>query len=54
VAGGNRLGLKHGRYWRQNDARMSNLFLSILRSLKLEVESFGDSTGTLSGSIFPV
>jgi hypothetical protein len=54
VAGGNRLGLKHGRYWRQNDARMSNLFLSILRTLKLDVEAFGDSTGTLGDSIFPV
>ncbi|MFM7159039.1 MAG: DUF1552 domain-containing protein [Planctomycetaceae bacterium] len=54
VAGGNGLGIKHGRYWRQNEARMSNLFLSILRTLKLDVEAFGDSTGTLGDSIFPV
>jgi hypothetical protein len=33
---------------------MSNLFLSILRTLKLDVEAFGDSTGTLGDSIFPV
>ena len=52
VAGGTRMGLKHGTYWRKEDARMSNLYLSILRSLQIEEESFADSTGTLSGSIF--
>ena len=31
---------------------MSNLYLSILRSLGIEQESFADSTGTLSDSIF--
>jgi hypothetical protein len=52
VAGGTNLGLKHGAYWRKDDARMSNMYLSILRSLGIEQESFADSTGTLSGSIF--
>jgi hypothetical protein len=32
--------------------RMSNVYLSIMRSMGLEVESFSDSTGTLSKSIF--
>lgn len=54
VAGGTNLGLKHGTYWRGKDARMSNLFMSILRSMGIEQESFGDSTGTLSNSIFSV
>jgi hypothetical protein len=31
---------------------MSNAYLSILRSLGIEVEPFADSTGTLTGSIF--
>ena len=31
---------------------MSNVHLSILRALGVEQESFSDSTGTLSGSIF--
>jgi hypothetical protein len=31
---------------------MSNLFLSILRSMEIEQDSFADSTGTLSNSIF--
>ena len=31
---------------------MSNVYLSILRTLGIEQESFSDSTGTLSGSIF--
>ena len=32
VAGGAKMGLKHGTYWRKDDARMSNMYLSILRS----------------------
>jgi len=52
VAGGSKLGLKHGTYWRKDDARMSNLYLSILNALKIPAESFADSTGTLGGSIF--
>jgi hypothetical protein len=52
VAGGGRMGLQHGTYWHRDDARLSNLYLSILRSLEIEAESFADSTGTLSGSIF--
>ena len=52
LAGGAKMGIKHGAYWRQDDARMSNLYLSLLHSLKLEVDSFADSTGTLSHSIF--
>jgi uncharacterized protein DUF1552 len=52
VAGGANLGLKHGTYWRRDETRMSNMYLSILRSLGIEQESFADSTSTLSGSIF--
>jgi hypothetical protein len=52
VAGGGNLGLKHGKYWRRGETRMSNVHLSILRSLGIEQESFADSTGTLSDSIF--
>ena len=52
VAGGANMGLKHGTYWRKDDTRMSNIHLSILRSLGVEEESFADSIGTVSGSIF--
>jgi hypothetical protein len=52
IAGGANMGLKHGTYWRKGETRMSNVYLSILRSLGVEQESFSDSTGTLSGSIF--
>jgi hypothetical protein len=31
---------------------MSNLFLSILHSMKIEQSSFSDSTGTLANNIF--
>jgi len=52
LAGGAAMGLKHGTYWRNGETRMSNVHLSILRSLGIEEESFSDSTGTLSDSIF--
>jgi hypothetical protein len=52
VAGGANMGLKHGVYWRKGETRMSNMYLSILRSMGIEQESFADSTGTLSDSIF--
>lgn len=52
LAGGVNMGLKHGTYWRRPETRMSNLFLSILRAMAIEQESFGDSTGVLDNSIF--
>ena len=52
VAGGSNMGLKHRQYWRAG-TRMTNLFLSILDAMGIEKESFGDSQGTLSNSIFP-
>jgi hypothetical protein len=52
IAGGSALGLRHGTYWKGTDARMSNAYLSILRAMGINVESFADSTGTLTGSIF--
>ncbi|MBM3765200.1 MAG: DUF1552 domain-containing protein [Acidobacteria bacterium] len=52
IAGGKNMGLKHGVYWRQGDSRMSNMYLSILRALEVEQETFADSTGTLTNSIF--
>ncbi len=53
VAGGANMGLKHGTYWRGNgESRMSDMYVSILRALNVEQESFADSTGTLSSPIF--
>ncbi|MBI1311681.1 DUF1552 domain-containing protein [bacterium] len=52
IAGGASMGLQHGTYWRNDDTRMSNVYLSILHSMGIETESFADSTGTLSDSIF--
>jgi hypothetical protein len=53
IAGGGNMGLKHGIYWRsEGETRMSNVHLSILRTLGVEEESFSDSTGTLSAPIF--
>jgi hypothetical protein len=52
IAGGANMGLSHGTYWRSGETRMSNVYLSVLRSMGIGQESFADSTGTLSGSIF--
>ncbi len=52
IAGGANMGLKHGVYFRNGETRMSNVYLSILRSMGVGEESFADSTGTISGSIF--
>jgi hypothetical protein len=52
IAGGANMGLKHGQYWRNGETRMANVYLSILRSMGIEQESFADSTSTLSNSIF--
>lgn len=52
IAGGANLGLKHGHYWKSGETRMSNVYLSILRSLGIGQESFADSTTTASGPIF--
>ncbi len=52
VAGGANMGLKHGTYWRKDDARLANMYLSILRSMGIHTESFADSTGTLTSPVF--
>lgn len=53
VAGGSNLGLKHGQYWRgEGETRLSNMYLSILRSLGIEQDGFGDSTSTLTSPVF--
>ena len=52
VAGGANMGLKQGTYWRQDGMRMSNMYLSILRSMGIELDSFADSTSTLTSPVF--
>ena len=52
LAGGANMGLKHGQYWKEGETRMSNVHLSILRSLGIEQEAFSDSTSTLNGAMF--
>jgi hypothetical protein len=52
VAGGARMGLRHGNYWRKPGTPMANVYLSILRSMGIEEPSFADSSGVLSDAIF--
>ena len=54
LAGGANMGLRHGTYWRRDNAQMSNMYLSILHSLGIPASSFADSSGTLDDSIFLV
>jgi hypothetical protein len=52
VAGGAKMGLKHGTYWHRDNARLSDLYLSILHAMELPETSFADSVGVLKDSIF--
>ncbi len=52
LAGGNRLGLKHGQHLAFDDEKhppLSNVLLSIAQSMGIETEKFADATGTLIG-----
>ncbi|MDG2471167.1 MAG: DUF1552 domain-containing protein [Pirellulaceae bacterium] len=52
IAGGKNMGLQHGSFWQEKDAKMSNMYLSILRSMGINAEKFSDSSGVLNDSIF--
>ena len=52
LAGGGALGLRHGRYVREGERRMTDLYLGILHALGIEEDRFGDSTGPLGGGVF--
>jgi len=52
LAGGKNMGIKHGTYYRKDKELMCNLYLSILKSMDLDVKSFGDSTKALEAGIF--
>lgn len=52
LAGGSKMGMKHGSYQKFDDVPMSNLFVSMLHKLGIERESFSDSTGKLDTDIF--
>ncbi|QDU92888.1 DUF1552 domain-containing protein [Lignipirellula cremea] len=48
LAGGNKLGLKHGRYLQYgDDTPMSNLLVTMLQQMGVPVNQFADSTGPL-------
>jgi hypothetical protein len=52
LAGGKNMGIKHGSYFRRDGERLNNLYLSILKSMNIPVDSFGDSTKALEEGIF--
>ena len=52
LVGGANMGLKHGTYWRNGETRMTDMYLSIIRAMNINVGTFADSTGTLSNSVF--
>ena len=52
LAGGKNMGVKHGSYFRRDGERLNNLYLSILKSMDIPVENFGDSTKELKEGIF--
>jgi hypothetical protein len=50
LAGGNKLGFRHGQHlkWKGNERSASDLYLTILRQLRCPVESFKESKGPIS------
>jgi len=53
LAGGERMGLKHGRYTRWGEETvLSSLYLSMLRAAGVEAEAFGDAVERLRGGPF--
>lgn len=52
IAGGTNMGLQHGTNTQMVDVPMSNLYLSILRSMGIEVPAFADSTGVMRDAVF--
>ena len=50
LAGGKKLGFKHGQYlkWSSEAKPMSDLYLTILQQLGCPVTSFKESTGSLT------
>lgn len=49
LAGGTKLGLKHGKYLKyKNELPMNNLLLSLAHRYDIQTSSFGDSTGELT------
>ncbi|QDV68689.1 hypothetical protein Poly24_24020 [Rosistilla carotiformis] len=52
VAGGHKLGFNHGQHLAfggETPPPLNNLLLSVIQKMKVPVESFGDSTGTING-----
>ena len=52
LAGGHKLGLKHGRHLAFNPDKhppMSNLLLTLVQKMGVETSKFADATGTLTG-----
>lgn len=50
LAGGSQLGLTHNHYLKFDEKTpMSNLFVSMMQTVGIEVDRFADSTGTLAG-----
>ena len=51
MCGGNNMGFKHGEHRKLDKVRLSNLYLTQLKAMGIEIDSFADSTGVISGLI---
>jgi hypothetical protein len=54
VAGGSKLGLRHGQHLafdQNNHPPLNNVLLTVAQKSGLEVEKFNDSTGTVTGLV---
>ncbi|NQZ58695.1 MAG: DUF1552 domain-containing protein, partial [Lentisphaeraceae bacterium] len=52
IAGGKNMGMKHQTYFRNKKDHQCNLYLAIMKSMGIPVDSFGDSTRALQEGLF--
>ena len=54
LAGGKNMGIKHGTHYHKDGERMSNLYLSIMKSMGVNANRFGESIQAIDAGIFNV
>ncbi len=52
LAGGKNMGINHGSHYHKDGERLSNLYLSILKSVGADVDQFSESTKAIEAGIF--
>ncbi|MGY8771204.1 MAG: DUF1552 domain-containing protein [Pirellulales bacterium] len=54
LAGGKNMGVQHGTHYHKDGERLSNLYLSIMKSMDININQFGESTKPIQAGVFNV